>query len=252
MSSLCWSVIFSQSSALFPKKTLPERTDPRQVKCHENVNNQPFFTCYTPSMDAVEKYFSLMQGSGPVQAAYPAAVATDLRAIPPALPQQSAATNAAGATTARDLGTMTANTVMSDCPVFRQMMDDHHTDHEILHVVHQTLNFIMSGNKSMYVPADEIQSVMSEMMRQAQNFKQERKLNPSAPIARLKAAIGPGSQFAHRYRRHFEQHHPDHPASFEPQGPSEPKSTIQGASSQHQGYANHELEHHFGFPLEHM
>lgn len=204
-------------------------------------------------MTAVDEYFQRMQGYGSIQVAHPAAVATGLRAIPPEMPAPTADTHPHTNESARMQGAeLLATSALAECPIVRQLLDDHHAAQEVLQVMHQSLTFILSGNKAMYVPADELQSIMSEMTRQADTYLQARKLHPGLPVAQLKSAIGPGSQFAHRYRRHFEQHHPGHPASFEPHGEGGPDGHIDGKSATHHGRVNHELEHHFGYPLEHI
>lgn len=168
---------------------------------------------------------------------YPAAVAIPLdhaRAVSPSTPPDQAATQA-----------------MAECPVFRQWIEEHRSMQEILQVVHQSLTYIMSGNKGMYVPPDEMQAVMKELHTHAEQFRQERKLNPSLPVARLKAKIGPGSHFAQQYQKHLEQHHPDHEATHEPHGHRQAKPLVQGHTADYHGHfpPNHELEHFFGDPV---
>ena len=160
-------------------------------------------------MSALENYFTYLQGSAAqppatVQAAYPATVAAPLQEIPQqAHPMGDRSNINATAAPPAPTNAPTADPIlaaMAECPVLKQMADDHHTTQEILQVVQNSLNFILAGNKITYVPADEIQAAISEMAKHAEQFRNERKLNPSVPIARLRTQIGPGSQFAHRYR----------------------------------------------------
>ena len=212
-------------------------------------------------MSALENYFTYLQGSAAqppatVQAAYPATVAAPLQEIPQqAHPMGDRSNINATAAPPAPTNAPTADPIlaaMAECPVLKQMADDHHTTQEILQVVQNSLNFILAGNKITYVPADEIQAAISEMAKHAEQFRNERKLNPSVPIARLRTQIGPGSQFAHRYHRHFEQHHPDHPATHEPHADGKPKPHIFGHDAQHLGLLNHEHEHHYGAPPEYI
>ncbi len=201
-------------------------------------------------MGAVEQYFDHIGQHGRIEAAYPAAVVSG-QTMHMASPQLYG--NPRANENAQMQGNeLLAAVAMSECPVFRQMMDDHRTAQEALHAVHQSLTFILRGNKAMYVPADEMQGLMDEMARHVEEFKRDRKLNPGTPVAKLHAKIGPGSHFAHRYRLHLEQHHPDHPATHEPYADGKPKPHVFGMSAEHAGRINGDMFHFYGYPSEHM
>ncbi len=95
---------------------------------------------------------------------------------------------------------------------------EHQIDHEIQMAIAASMNYMLRGNKAMYVPADEIHGAMQNLIQQANKIKHQSKGNPSAVRARIWSAVGPNSAMAHSYHLHFEQHHPDHVESFEAGG----------------------------------
>lgn len=170
--------------------------------------------------NASEQYFDYMRGLQPeIISVHPAAVVSTVNA-----PQHAA-----------------------NSPSFQESPEEHHAHTEAMQVVNQSLNFIMSGNKAMYISADMVQAIFSEMMKNVDAFKKERAAGNTNAITNLRANIGPGSHFARKHRNHLEMHHPNHPETHEPHADGKPENHVSGHGHEHHGQVvDPGLSHHFG------
>lgn len=144
----------------------------------------------------------------------------------------------------------------TNAPVYHESPEEHRAHEEAMQVVGQALNFILSGNKAMYISPDMMQAIFSEMIQHIEQFKKERAAggDPAAALARLRASIGPGSHFARKHRNHLDKHHPNHEETHETHADGKPAACIFCHGHAHHGHlaAPPELSHHFSHYAENL